>query len=98
MDEPQIQTVKRPIAQRLGFRRIIKNRRQEKLRSKQYKSPKKENTPPLRGSTSDKSSPKKKTLVLKEPKEAEQTKVKETIITINESSDTLGKRKRKTEK
>ena len=113
MDETQIQTINRPIAQRLGFRRIIKNRRQEKLRSKllkaasprksvlcsgrKYKSPKKENTPPLKGS-SGKPSPKKKTLVLNEPKETEQINSKEKIITINESSDFCGKRKRKTEK
>ena len=65
---------------------------------RKYKSPKKENTPPLKGSSCGKPSPKKKTLVLNEPKEAEQIKTKETIITINESSDFFGKRRRKTEK
>ena len=63
-----------------------------------YKSPNKENTPSLDAVSSCRSTPKRKTLVLSKPKEVPQIKAKETVYTVDESSEFFGKRKRKTEK
>ena len=63
-----------------------------------HKSPKKIASPSPQSPCKDKSTPKKKTLVLTKSKEKCQTKTKEVVYTINESSEFLAKRKRKTEK